>query len=321
MLDNRIPASETLKFDVSTVSIKGSRDYQEDSVLSSFPIGQPLGYAVISDGLGGHDGGNVASALATTEVYKLLKTQEAEIENGVANIPVMLREAAHAANGLIGAHSGADSDMGCTLLVPIIRGNKLYWISVGDSILLLFRGGALRRLNKDHSMAPQIDLMAKAGSLDAEAARNHPDRNVLTSVINGSEIEMIDCPTSSLKLQQGDVLIAASDGIQCLSSAVLANTLMQSHMGTAYEISNALLQEIYVLNDSDQDNTSFVVVKMESPQSEIVVDADDLPVLAMAEDTISGAPAAAAPKVEQPAEPKKDESKAYWYRGRKYYKD
>ena len=103
----------------------------------------------------------------------------------------------------------------------------------------------------------------------------------------------------------------------------LANTLMQTAHGKSFEIAGALLEAIREQDDPEQDNTSFVVVKLDPKEAEVVVDADDLPVLAMA-DGPSGAPAApaAAPAASAaPAAEEKDERKAYWYRGQKYYRD
>lgn len=321
MLDNNPTANGTLEFDVATVVFKGARPYQEDALFANFPMAQGFGYAVISDGLGGHQAGHVASALVTSAFFSRLKMLETELESGTLNIPAALREAAISANEKVGEHARADSTtrgMGCTVLAPVVRGDRLYWISVGDSILLLFRGGALRRLNKDHSMAPQIDLMAASGSMDAETARTHPDRNVLASVIDGTPIEMIDCPTSSIKLAAGDVLIAASDGIQSLSNVMLANTLMKTANRGAAEIAAALLEAVKSQNDPEQDNASFAVVKLVQEENDVVVDADDLPVLAMAEPSDADVSSVATDSAEEPV---KDEKKAYWYRGQKYYRD
>lgn len=326
MLDANKTAGLSLSFDAASVSYKGARSYQEDSVLCSFPIGDPLGFCVIADGIGGHVSGHVASAIATTEVYSQIKMNESALALGALSIPATLTSAATAANERIAARSEADDEthgMGSTLLVTVVKGDKLHWLSIGDSPLLLFRGGALRLLNKDHSMAPQIDMMVKMGSMTPEVARDHPDRNTLVSVVNGDEIAMIDCPTAPLTLQPDDIIIAASDGLQYLTNATLANTLMLTKDGRSVDIANALLAALKQKDDPEQDNAAFCVIKF-GDQSEPPEErrAEDIPVLAVADD----APAAAAPKVEPEPAPEAPvaedrERKAYWYRGQKYYKD
>ncbi|MEO0916309.1 MAG: protein phosphatase 2C domain-containing protein [Pseudomonadota bacterium] len=288
MLDADAVQTDAITFDVSTAAIKGARDYQQDSLISSFPLGQTAGFAVVADGLGGHVGGHIASALVTAEVFSHLKMKEDRLDEGTLNIPLTLREAADAANKRLAKQVAEDDSlygMGSTLLVPVVRADKLYWISVGDSPLLLFRGGALRQLNKDHSMAPQIDQMAKAGALTAAEAKDHPDRNTLTSVINGEEIDKIDCPTKPIALEPDDIIIAASDGLQYLSNSMIANTLMGAKDGRSVDIANAFLDAIADLDDPHQDNAAFVIVKLSVGSAEAeTADAEELPVLAVAED-------------------------------------
>jgi len=323
MFDGESTPQKTLAFDVATAAIKGKRDYQEDSMIASFPVGQGSGFAIVADGIGGHVAGHIASALVTTEVFTHLKMQEALLTSGALDVPFALRQAAEQANQKLAAHIKKNDDtkgMGTTLLVPVIRGDRLSWISIGDSPLYLFRDGALRLLNKDHSMAPQIDMMVKAGSMTVENGKDHPDRNTLTSVVNGEGIPEIDCPSTPILLKDGDILIASSDGLQSLSNATIAGTLMQGKTGSSLDIAKAFLKAIEVQDKPDQDNTAFVVMMaQEEAKVADVMDLDAMPVLAQVSDAEE--PVAAAPEPELPTEPVPDEAKAYYYRGQKYYRD
>ena len=327
MFDGESTRTNVLDFDVATAAIKGKRPYQEDSMISSFPIGQGAGFAIIADGIGGHVAGHLASALATTEIFAHLKMQESQLVDGKLDVPFALRHAAEQANKRIAAHTAMDGEtkgMGTTLLVPVIRGDRLSWISVGDSPLLLFREGALRQLNQDHSMAPQIDMMVKTGSMSAQVGKDHPDRNTLLSVLNGEMIEKIDCPDTPIRLKEGDILIAATDGLQSLSNAVIAKTLMKGKNGRSMDIANAFLAAIAAKNDPDQDNTTFVVMRatVES-KADDARELDSMPVLATVDDDEVPAPrkATAPAAAPAPVAAGPDESKAYYYRGQKYYRD
>ena len=324
MFDGQSARAQTLTFDVATAAIKGSREYQEDSMLSSFPVGQDAGFAIIADGIGGHVAGHIASALVTTEVFAHLKMQEQSLVKGTLDLHFALHQAAEQANKRLADHMAKHQEttgMGSTLLVPVIRGNRLSWISIGDSPLYLFRNGALRQLNKDHSMAPQIDMMVKTGALAPEKGRNHPDRNTLTSVVTGGEIAEIDCPKSPILLKEGDILIAATDGLQSLPSGTLASTLMTGAKSSAIDLVDAFLAEIAAMDKPDQDNTAFVVMIARAEEKEDeVMDLDSMPVLAHAGDD-SIPPPKPSPVTAPPAAPVKDESKAYYYRGQKYYRD
>lgn len=328
MFDGESTPTKPFTFDVASAALKGKRDYQEDSLIASFPVGQGSGFAIVADGIGGHAAGHVASALVTTEVFAHLKIQENLMEDGAFNVPFALRAAAERANKRIADHVKQDSDtkgMGSTLLVPVIRGDRLSWISIGDSPFYLFRDGALRQLNKDHSMAPQIDMMVKVGSMAAEVGKSHPDRNVLTSVVNGDPIPEIDCPATPIRLLEGDILVAASDGLQSLSSATIANILMLGKDGPSIGLVNAFTAAVKELDSPDQDNTTFVVIKLATNNVESdVMDLDAMPVLAQAGDapeTVAAPEVAAAPEPAVAPEPEPDERTAYYYRGQKYYKD
>ncbi|MFA8441519.1 PP2C family serine/threonine-protein phosphatase [Yoonia sp.] len=256
---------EVNRFDVATAAIKGGRDYQEDSLIASFPQGQETGFAVLADGMGGHLSGDVASALVMTEVFSRIKLKEMLLDKQITDVSALLYNTASAANARITQHIEEAPEtygMGSTLLATVIRGDELYWVSVGDSPLLLFRDGELRQLNQDHSMAPQIDMMVKVGAMDPEVGRNHPDRNTLTSAIAGVDIDKIDCPDKPTAILPGDIIIIASDGLQFLSNDTITAILHETQDARSSDISDALLKAVAELDDPDQDNTVFTVVKL-----------------------------------------------------------
>ena len=184
-----------LRYDVASVLNPGRRAQQEDALAADFPHGGDMSFAVLSDGMGGHAAGEIASKIVVTEVFSELKFQSSDPAAMEENMGEILRAAAVAANECVQAHTQSDpgtAGMGATLLAPIITKRGLWWISVGDSPLYLFRDGSLTQLNEDHSLAPQIDQMAEEGLIEVDVAQNHPDRNCLTSVLIGETIEKID---------------------------------------------------------------------------------------------------------------------------------
>jgi len=244
---------------------QGARDYQEDAITADFPVGAEAGFVVLADGMGGHAAGDVASKIVLTEVFSELKFHFADVRNFESRAPEILRGVADLANETLRQHSRSHPEtegMGATLVVPALVENRLWWISIGDSPLFLFRGGRLSQLNEDHSMAPQIDFMVKSGLMDAEVAANHPDRNCLVSVLMGSRIPKIDCPTQPLHLQAGDIVICASDGLQFLTNAQIEKVLSKARRTRSTEIAERLLEELARLDDPDQDNISFTVIKV-----------------------------------------------------------
>lgn len=253
------------RYDVASGISQGARDYQEDVITSDFPIGSEAGFVVLADGMGGHAAGDVASKIVLTEVYSELKFHFADVEAFEARAPEILRTIADLANDTLRQHTRTHPEtdgMGATLVVPALVENRLWWLSVGDSPLYLYRGGKLSQLNEDHSMAPQIDFMVTSGLMDAATAKNHPDRNCLISVLMGTRIPKIDCPAKPVELMAGDIVVCASDGLQFLTNAQIERVLAKYRKSRSTEIAERLLDELEKLDDPDQDNISFCIIKL-----------------------------------------------------------
>lgn len=255
-----------IRYDVASVLNRGCRDYQEDAIATDFPIGAEFGYAVLSDGMGGHAAGDVASKIVVTEVFSELKFQSSDVDGLKTNVGDILKCAAVSANECMAAHASNNpqtAGMGATLVAPVFIRNSLFWISIGDSPLYLMRGGRLRQLNEDHSLGPHIDYMVRSGMMPEEIGRNHPDRNALTSVLIGETIERIDCPDRPFQLKDGDILVVASDGLQFLSNSQITKIVSENASLDSTTIAERLLDELRELDDPEQDNVCFSVVKVD----------------------------------------------------------
>ena len=253
------------RYDVASGLSQGGRDYQEDAIVADFPFGVDSGVAVLADGMGGHEAGDVASKLVVSEVFAELKLNSADFASAEQALPKLLTHATKCANDSIRDYVSENPEatgMGATLVSLILVENRLFWISVGDSPLYLLRKGDLRQLNEDHSLAPQIDFMVKQNLIDEETARNHPDRNCLTSVIMGGRIAKVDCPEKSFELNLGDVLVVSSDGLQYLGEDKIQKILHRYRKRKSSEIVGYLLEAIAELGDPDQDNVSITVIKL-----------------------------------------------------------
>ncbi|NNL18464.1 MAG: serine/threonine-protein phosphatase [Boseongicola sp.] len=257
--------SPDIRFDVASVLNRGCRDYQEDAIATDFPRGAEFGYAVLSDGMGGHAAGDVASKIVVTEMFSELKFQSSDTKSFVENVCDVLKGAAVSANACMAAHTTNNPDtagMGATLVAPVFLRDKLFWISIGDSPLYLYREGQLRQLNEDHSLGPHIDYMVRSGMMSEDVGRNHPDRNALTSVLIGETIERIDCPEVPFQLRDGDILVVASDGLQFLSNSKIRSVLRGSDDQPSTQIADRLMSELTTLGDPEQDNICFSVIKV-----------------------------------------------------------
>ncbi|MGB7242115.1 MAG: protein phosphatase 2C domain-containing protein [Sulfitobacter sp.] len=253
------------RFDVASAICQGGRDYQEDAIITDFPAGTDIGVVVLADGMGGHAAGDVASKLVVTEVFSDLKFESANFSEFETDIPKYLNAAAANANQSVRDYVNENPTtrgMGATLVALIMVENRMYWVSIGDSPLFHMRKGNLEQINEDHSMAPQIDFMVNSGLIDAQAGRDHPDRNCLTSVIMGEKVAKSDCPNTPFQLEIGDIVVVSSDGLQYLEDAQIEKILRKYRRKKSAEIAEHLLAALRDLADVDQDNISFAVVKL-----------------------------------------------------------
>jgi protein phosphatase len=246
-------------FEFATRAAQGARSYQEDTAEVRAADGSVV--AVLADGMGGHVGGALASSLACKFFL------QAFARSGAA-VPARLVEALDLANAAIASRTAEDRKlrgMGCTLVGMALQADpdRIEWVSVGDSPLYLVRsGGAILRLNEDHSLSPEIDRLAETGALSWEEARAHPHRHVLRSALTGTEIEMIDRSPRPQALEPGDTVVLASDGIHTLAEADIARLAAAA---TAAAAADSLLAAVDAAAGPYQDNTTVVVVRVGAP--------------------------------------------------------
>ncbi|MEM9756248.1 MAG: protein phosphatase 2C domain-containing protein, partial [Pseudomonadota bacterium] len=160
-------------YDVASALWQGARPYQEDNLQTGFEGGASSGFSVLADGMGGAAAGGLASELVVVDAFERLKGLMDDPEGLEARLHQELRGAIETANQVIadrGAEDISVRGMGATFLATVLFGNRLYWASVGDSPLFLFRNGELHQINEDHSLAPVIDQMVERGELTAEEA-------------------------------------------------------------------------------------------------------------------------------------------------------
>jgi serine/threonine protein phosphatase PrpC len=237
--------------------VLGDRSGQEDYSLFRILKGGTELLVVLADGMGGHTSGEVASKNAVTVFDSTFNSYPSD------SVPTKLGAALQQANNNLARlilENQALEGMGCTLIGVHISMDGLRWISVGDSLLYLYRNGQLMQLNADHSMSPVIEELRISGKISREEAANHPNKNALRSAVMGSDIPMIDSPNLSMPIFHGDILIAASDGLLTLEAEQISSILSKHKNQTADEISSALVNGVLAKKKPRQDNTTVQVV-------------------------------------------------------------
>ena len=241
--------------------ILGARERQEDAVTyRSFNDGKSL-LVVLADGMGGHQGGEVASRTSVDAFVSAFFTDFSQIRT-----PFRLFGSLERANKdleALGRKNAELEGMGSTLVAAVVSREGVSWISVGDSVLLRVRGGKTHRLNEDHSMAPLLDDAVKKGKLTLEEAAGHRDRNALRSAVSGAPIDLVDVTDEPESLRRGDVLLLASDGLLTLTESEIAALVTSQKSEGARAIVSKLLEAVSDKNKRRQDNTTVAAVLIE----------------------------------------------------------
>lgn len=171
---------------------------------------------VVADGMGGHSGGEEASALAIGSVEAFIlatfKWFEQVHSKGQDQLLADFQEALSGANTRVLAEAAERPGlhgMGTTLTLAYSHNDMLFVAHVGDSRCYLFRHGGLYRLTRDHTLAEE---MVRCGILRAEEAAGHHWRHIITNVVGGDSPE-VTVEVHKVQLEAGDAVLLCSDGL------------------------------------------------------------------------------------------------------------
>ena len=200
-----------------STDIGRARDHNEDAILALGGEQSPPGVdalLVVADGMGGHAAGEVASGMTIDQISERFGSAEfASVSTD--SFEEVLRSLLQDVNRSVQS-AGLDDDkrgMGTTCTLAAIRDKRLYYAHVGDSRAYVFRDGELSQLTSDHSW---VEEMVRAGSISREAARTHPNRNVITRAI-GLDVDVV-VDTGSFELEDDDLVVLCSDGLNSMLS-------------------------------------------------------------------------------------------------------
>lgn len=177
------------------------RSNNEDSYICL----EPYAFAV-ADGMGGHAAGEVASRLLIEEVKKRLQDKK-EDELGEDLLKKIIIEA----NDII-LHKASEDEhlagMGTTASIVCLRGKIISWAHIGDSRIYFMHKEKLQQITTDHSL---VDLWLRNGTITAEEALHHPQKNILTRAVGVDS--KLDVDTGSFTAAAGDILLLSTDGL------------------------------------------------------------------------------------------------------------
>lgn len=194
----------------SKTDVGRRREVNQDYVfVSENQIGGIPNLLVVADGMGGHNAGDFASRF-TVETLKeeLAKITETQSEN--LEPETVISRAIQTANRRlleISKYDARMSGMGTTLVVGTVIEDTLYFANIGDSRLYLLNN-EIKQLSRDHSL---VQEMVRLGGINAEEAKYHPDKNIITRAVGVKENIEIDF--FEYRLNKDDMILMCTDGL------------------------------------------------------------------------------------------------------------
>ena len=231
-----------------------ARSNNEDSVA----VDEAASLAVLADGMGGYNAGEVASNMATSFIKTELGRWLAEAASRASDIEVRRAMDICVDNANRAIFNAANANpqyagMGTTLVVAVFRDGQLRLGHVGDSRAYRWRGGQLSQITRDHSLLQeQID----AGLITPEQAAFSANKNLVTRAVGVEDTVLLE--THLHEMQPGDVYLMCSDGLSDMLDDAMIARLLQTH-DSLVDAGGAL---IAAANDAGgKDNIALILVR------------------------------------------------------------
>ena len=237
------------------------RSHNEDAVFAD----AALGVAILADGMGGYNAGEVASGMATTrlaaDLSRVIATAVARDSRGVfdpGEVKQHIVNEVEAANFSIFNASRSEpayAGMGTTLVVAWFYDNRMSVGHVGDSRLYRLRGDQLEQLTRDHSLLQeQLDN----GMITPEEARFSGNRNLVTRALGVEPV--VDVEIHDFAVAPGDIILLCSDGLNDMVDDHEIGLALQTLGGNLQLAADHLVQ--MANENGGRDNISVILVKV-----------------------------------------------------------
>jgi serine/threonine protein phosphatase PrpC len=225
------------------------RPINQDYIYASdMAVGNLPDVYIVADGMGGHNGGDTASKATVETIVR-------EIGHSSEKNPVLILDGAiGSANAFIRERADQDENlkgMGTTVVAATCIGSSLHVANVGDSRLYVV-GDSISQITVDHSF---VEEMIKRGGIDRNAARNHPDKNIITRAVGACRT--VDADFFHVELQPGDVVLLCTDGLTNMVEDDTIKHILKSR-GSVREKAERLISEAN--RNGGRDNISVIVL-------------------------------------------------------------
>ncbi|MBO6232743.1 MAG: Stp1/IreP family PP2C-type Ser/Thr phosphatase [Clostridia bacterium] len=230
------------------------REQNQDSYFISEPLDE-VQLFIIADGMGGYNGGEVASSLAVQSAKNYIENNFAGADKDKESIIQLVGSALEYANMVVyekSKESDELSEMGTTMDICLIYNNKAYIGHVGDSRIYRIRKEFIRKLTQDHSY---VQKLVKDGTITQEEAQHHPQKNMLMKALGCNAFVEPDVMIKGF--QKDDIILMTTDGLTNLvSKDHLFETVKNENLE---QVPKKLVEQ--AINNGGYDNITVIVIK------------------------------------------------------------
>lgn len=231
---------------VSRTDVGLKRKINEDSLLAA----PDRALWAVADGMGGHDAGEVASAMVVEALQRLPQSEDLDATVSAA---IEALEGVNQELIRLARTQSSDRTIGTTIVGLAIADGAYRCFWAGDSRAYLLRNGDIARVSRDHSL---VQDLIDAGMLTPDEAERHENANVITRAVGVAKDIRVDVVSGDVL--PGDQFVLASDGLtRVVSDGELAAELMRNDPDRAADV---LIET--VLRRGAPDNVSLVIVRV-----------------------------------------------------------
>ncbi len=242
----------------------GTRKYQQDSSAMSskdnaYFVKHNGLFAAVCDGMGGMQGGEIASAMCAQTLCRSVVSAGKLIDDPCA----VMKEAVKRADLSISAltdGSGQKLRAGTTAVAAVISRDCLNWISVGDSRIYMYDKGVITRVTRDHNYLLELMTQVEQGTMTLYDAERHPQAEALISYVGMGGIKLIDegiVPFSDHER----VFILCSDGLYKVLSDLEIEQIVKDYRNNLRALPGKLIEAVEARRGiRSLDNTTVVVI-------------------------------------------------------------
>lgn len=254
---------KVIRLGVSTTI--GTRSTQQDSFSKSpanydYIIKHKGLFVSVCDGMGGMQGGEIASKLCSDCIY------ESYLGSLLPNIQpeLLMKEAILRADKAISTMTNRDGQKiraGTTSVSAIIKENEMHWVSVGDSRIYLYENGRLNQITRDHNYYLELSKRVNAHEITQQEADDDPHADALISYVGMGGIRIIDSGKIDLDDTNDKVFVLCSDGLYKALADIEIEAIITQCIGNPQRIADKLIHAVEGKRMVRQlDNTTVAVI-------------------------------------------------------------